>query len=214
MKKKSTSIYQYIDCIHIYRDDIEQIYDILSQAISQPPQVEIDDYIIEDKSDFDKLTMIEKPQSLELNTKNIQVKIDKYHAKVYVNSPDDSITGYIYRIVQILENRKNKTLIFLDKWSTRLSLIPIFFGLLLVFLSEKTNQGLSFLGGSLVVIGFCFSIIGLLITILNLTNTKISLKYKKDQPNFFKRNRDDLIVGLIIGILMLFLGIGIGKFIK
>jgi len=29
MKKKSTSISQYIDCIHIYRDDIEQIYDIL-----------------------------------------------------------------------------------------------------------------------------------------------------------------------------------------
>jgi len=79
----------------------------------------------------------------------------------------------------------------------------------LVFGFYRTNQVLLYLGGAICLFGFFFLIMGLLVILLNLTNTKISLKYKKEQPNFFSRNRDEII----IGIVMLILGVVIGKFL-
>jgi hypothetical protein len=205
MKKILTSFDKTIDCINVYRDDIEQIYEILSH-VSPNPQIEVNDYIIEDISEIEKLSKVEIPRYIKIKVPEIEVRINKSNAWVYSSSHEDSVEGYLFRIVQILENRKKKVVPLIDKWSMIIAFFSSMVGLGLLRLNSA-NTTINLLGVILMAIALFSFFTGITIFISKATDTKISLMYKKDQPNFFQRNKDDLI----IGFTMLVLGILIGK---
>lgn len=213
--KQSISISIYLPSVKIYLDDIEKIISILNEA--NPSEIKLESetkrFNFNEISDLkqDKLNSLEI-KALFSNHSDFSVSLNNHYCgKIHLYCWDNSIKnhGIAKKLKDLFVTKKRVLLnmIFNDKLFIASGIvIPTSISLIL-----KLNPKLyrEFIVVLLFVIGICFLIFLLnLPPVLNLIHKNIIfLKYKKDSPNFIKRNKDQIIIGIILSIVGFALGI-------
>jgi hypothetical protein len=145
----------------------------------------------------------------------LRVMLDPTKAFLSGSADDHLVAGVILSIEQILRSRQRRFAKFCADYLASIGLMP---GLAALFLAGLVGTGKNAkpeLGFELAVPGFIAVTIGLAAFVIGrLCPGEIMLVSRDAVPGWFKRNRDGLIVQVVGGAVVLFIGIGIGLWIK
>lgn len=131
-------------------------------------------------------------------------------------SPDDHlVAGVILSIEQILRSRQRRFAKFCADYLASGGLLSGLFALFLAGLVSTGKNAKPELGLKIAVPGFIAVTIGLAAFVIGrMYPGEILLVSRDAVPGWFKRNRDGLTVQVVGGAVVLFIGIGIGLWIK
>lgn len=182
--------------LRLYLDQLREVYDVLSIHCDKPIIIQTCGYRI---TDLDELENLPDEQTNELyissNIPNLQIKLAQNYGEIYSSESSLEVEGLLSRIEKILLHGKTRYPISpFNNW------LPFLFGLSLCL-------GIIFRYQNFVIISIIILLVNFLWAILdfNFVNKPVNtiiFKSRKDSPNFWKRNKDDilkLVLGIIIG---------------
>lgn len=214
MEEIKSSISIEIPFVKVYLGDIENLIKILERE--NPDKIILE---AENKSfkfeEIEKLG-VEKIKNLKINTRfhgdpfGIQISFDKYFVHIY-SIDNTTLTYGISKKVEDYLKKKTRIFSFITKGTNQFSILGVLtpiasFFLILSFF--KKYQSLYFVL-IYAVVSFLFLF---MIYICFYYKNIIFLKRKKECQNFFIRNRDQLLVNLIIGIFVAIISFLLGRF--
>lgn len=203
MKKKSKNYSQNFKMPHLFREDLEEIENVLKELT-------IREYKVETK-DFEYKTVQEIPISndpvndfhIHAYDPYISLDLNNFSARIYASDDDIKTIGIVKKITDIISKRERKSLWYLSNLSTWLA--PIFFIVppqIWAKLDEKKIQPNKIW---LVILAIVFVLSVIWWTIGYLASLKkyslIEFTYKKNKTNFLTRNKDQIVVGIIVAII-------------
>jgi hypothetical protein len=209
MKKITESLSESLKYLKLYRDDIEQIYDIF-KGCSENVSFTVDNYELDTIKEVSDIQQ-DRAKNLELriNEPSISITVDESMARIYISKPDSLSLGMWARIKDILTKRQNKLKLFYEE-HTKLFYISYFLGWFLTYILAR----LKIISGNLEIVLYLTYILSYTILtfflIVTMNNTVINLVSRKEAPPFLKRNRDEII----LAIVSLVIGAVLGHFIK
>lgn len=213
MKKKPTSDFQMISNLYIYRDDLEEIYNLLHRY-SDSVVFTVDEYELDSA---DELGQLKKKQAekveFSISKPYIAIKIKDNGASIYAGDNEDiNANAITNKFVTALKKRKRPILFeFMEDNYLKINMVLwLLLAFCLIFHDFYYPYPL-YLAAFLFGIFLIASGIVLFPIITKKDKTIVSLSYKKDSPSFFQRNRDAIVVEIIIGIIILVLGAILGK---
>lgn len=197
MEKIEKLINQTFNPVILYLDDIKKIYELME---SEEPELRIitDDYILDNIDELSNL----KRESINV----LQISKDHYNFRFEMGESDirfvsgkdtPAISGIYLQIKEIMKKRERKLVSFFRSKAFIL-IFPGIGGMLFWFgiLRWKSVHA--------IVIGLAIFLLTILISFkytFGSYQSKIILKYKIDSPSFFRRNRDEIIIGIVFYIL-------------
>jgi hypothetical protein len=215
MKKKSRSLARRFGPVRIYKNDIEGIVEILEKfhddGESREPKIDISigDYEL---SSIDELSEVkEKPireMALEYKLYNpfvcIDLDISEESSRLYCSEDSATYLGVYTEIEKLLLSKRRKW-----EWISHvtwfLSAIATSAAIFVVYGQINNSPFMSYMGYSF---GGLLLIFGLLSFFTrSIRKSEIILVDRYEQTTFWERNRDKLLVGLIIGSISFILGI-------
>lgn len=213
MKKKSQSINQSFKMPHLFRDDLEDLENILKE-------VSPDNYKLETQN-FEYKEVKEIPENLNATSKfNIQtyspyINIDFNHfsARLYAGEDNIKTVGAVKKLIDVISKRERKILY----WSSQLSIwiapilavFPIQILLQILLKTTKEERKLSFHNIWLpsVILLFAIAVIWWIVG-YNSSLKKFSIiefTSVKNRLTFLQRNKDQIILitfGALLGALV------------
>lgn len=197
-KKARKSIGEHFSPTIIYREDIEDIYDTLSES-SKDVIIEADGHSFDN---LDELLLHNKDiiNELKMRIYNPYVSIDfeKQRIWLYIDNNTNEQFGAYEKIKYVVKKRRNWVHWIFSKFDFGLSLILT---AMIVAVLYKYTQNLLLLGATVLLNIVAIFWILYWFLIISKKYTQIVLAYQKDKElSFFKRNKDELIL-LAIGIL-------------
>lgn len=216
MKKKTQSTSEDFKMPHLFREDLEEIENILKEISPREYKLE--------SQNFEYTNIKEIPKDLDaINEFHIQayppyisIDFNTNGARIYAGDDDIKTMGGIKKIADIISKRERKHLWHLSRLANWFAPILIWIPVYLVmFVDEETvkpNKILIFSSVLLSLIGIIWFIVGFRLKLYNFS--LIEFTYKKEKLNFFMRNRDRIIVGIIIAIVSVLLTLLFQKIFK
>lgn len=208
MQRKPQSYGEQLKPVRLYIDDLEQIVEVL-QEVATDVEISTDEYTLTDIGQLPELKR-EFFTFLELATREpyISVNLKPNGIWLYIAKDDMVSRGAFEKIKRILVKRKRPF-----AWLLHNSVMSgLFTGLALNLL------GWGFIQGSSVgrVLGIFALILGVWWSWYGHKDhfTKYSLiipKHRIDEPNFFKRNADDVVLAIIAALVGSLLTLVIAK---
>ncbi|OGS34895.1 MAG: hypothetical protein A2474_07905 [Elusimicrobia bacterium RIFOXYC2_FULL_34_12] len=200
MKKMNQSFSQNFKMPHLFREDLEKIEDVIKELSPHRYGFEI--------KDFEYETIQEIPEDTEtLNNFKIQtydpyisLNLNNFSASIYSNSNDIKVIGAIKKIIDIILVRERKFRWFLAKKSWLLLVaFEIIYAVIIILLCSVRK--IIFLNAifPLLFIAFIWSIISWNLSIRNFSITEFI--YQKNKSNFFKKNKDQIILMVFAAII-------------
>jgi hypothetical protein len=196
MKLKTKPLRRRFKPVRLYKDDLKMIYDIIAEH-SNEIQITTEKYEFNDWKDF-----IENAKSLKSlglyssgSSPKIAVRISIYQTFTVLDCSwsDEHAASYTFlRLSDIISNLEVKT-----PFLFRMSSAIIYPTLLTLwgFFAKK------YLVRTSVDIGYLILLVLTTISLYYLFHmSKIYLNLREDNPSFFKRNKDALIVNAIVAI--------------
>jgi len=201
MKKKNQSHRQDFLMPHLFREDLEEIEEILKE--SDPENLKFE------TNDFEYGSVKEIPEKdkrldyfhIQIYRPYISIDFSKTSAYIYASEKDIKSLGIAGKIADVVKKRERKFLFYIRSFSGIFSGIlfgiPFFFMLINFDISKR------------LAIILLFLLFGGIVSIILFTNniprySIIELYYKKDKPSFFVKNRDQIILitfGTILGAI-------------
>jgi hypothetical protein len=203
MKKVPKSLSKNYLPVKLYLDDLENIEDILKATDSY--SLRTDDYQYESVNELVTNVKTDRLRQLDIGTLGVSINLGKISAAVHVSSNAANNAGTFYELDQILSRRTR-----LGKWSYSFPfmfiLIPIVAlltsFLFLLHLSLRLNLAISIV---LYVLAAAWMVWIYYVRIAR--HSLIILVHKGTQKGFFERNKDNLILVIISGLLGAILGV-------
>lgn len=192
MQKLDSGFLKYFPPNKIYREDIEEIYNILFE-VSNKIIIEADGYAFENLEELFSYKKVEI-NNLHLKISNPYIDIDFRPNETRFYSSDDTNVqvGLYEKIKHIIKRRKNWTFLLF----TNFFLIGGLFGLGIfpIYLYLKKNEWQYLVVGLLVItVHFIWSHYASISTFEK--HSQVILSYKKDNKEpFLKRNKDGIII--------------------
>ncbi len=207
MKKKASSIRKEIRYVKVFREDIQESYEILRSA-SSDVEFEVDEYFLDAVAEISDLKK-EKANSIAMKIHDpyVTLVMRRYSIEIYTSESDLISEGIVYRLMNTLSKHKMVFLEWLDNLPMYIISPFMLFGFLMGTTFYKTNIGLAITGLVVFSITVLFSLAILVSS--SKEKVKIYLTNSKDRPSFLERNKDELVL-MIIGVII---GAIIGKFI-
>lgn len=215
MEKIIKSRWEDLPPVKLYLDDIEKIVEILRE-VSTTIKIETDEYSIEDVKE---LASLDKERVTELNIQSaepyLNLRIGPQKSWLNIAKDEPSSRGTFEKIKEVLFLRRRKALGFLDKWSITFPLTWLL-GFATVEFMIKAIRG----GGTLFIIGSIISPLILLFYLLLASyfwshgSFIIILRRRSQEQSFIKRNKDRIIVGVLLALVSGAIGLIIGRLTK
>jgi len=206
MKEKAKRIEHKFKMPHLFLDDLETIENTIKKEFPQSK------YKLETKElEFESLSEIPKNLSITRNFyisvwndsesfySRIDVNFHQWGASISTDYYDDAKTfGLFNKIVEIISKRERKLLYWwlkLNPFMVGLLFISALISVELLVHKKQKNAIFVWLLIAMLLASICCYFIGEYI------NTRkfsiIEFVHKKEKPNFFKRNKDSIIIAII-----------------
>jgi len=202
MKKKARSSYKQLKMPHLYWEDLMQIEEIIKNEL-QPSEykIELGDY------EYDNLMEIPKDISktnelyISAHSPYLSISFTKSSASLFAPDTDLRTVGAIAKCMEVLTRTERKVL-------SSSSELAMWMGLTLTIISLASwakfvrNDAFSIEAWIFAVVGV-LSLIWWLFSYRNhlYTYSVIEFVRSKDRPNFFVRNKDQIILGILSAIM-------------
>lgn len=211
MEKIPQSISKELPIVAIYLDEIKEIVDLLENNKQEYGKVTITTKThkfnsISELSDLPEIRM----NQLKINLSNpyISVDFDRLLIRIYSSTDEIEVIGIVSKLEEIILRGKRPIANFIAN-SYLVWIIPSPIGLVL-------GLGANILKSFFVPAVILFGLIILLILFFSFKfslrdHSTIFLSFRNENQNFWVRNKDQIVVQVIVGIIILLVGIGIGK---
>ncbi len=209
MRKKIQDFSQDFKMPHLFREDLESIENII-KSLSPKYELETKDFEYNSVQEISK--DIDPVNNFHIKMFDPYVSIDfsKNDACIYTSDDDVKTIGVVKKITDIILKRERKCLYYFSSLSTYLPSILFF----LTFLGKeviKSNKIL-FLANFVLLFAVAWWIFGFYVRLYNFS--VVEFAYRKNKSNFFDRNKDQIIVGIIVAIATVFLTLLLQKIFK
>lgn len=210
MKKKVQTFSKDLKMPQLYRNDLEAIERVIKEELK--PR----EYKLETKEyEYDSLELIpedaEPVTDFRIQTSGpyISVELNRFSARVYAGNDDINTTGALTKILGILSKRERKVLF----WSQKIAMLfaPILFAVSMPTLTT-TNEITSVMHWIVAISVPLIAVFWWLVSVYSSMYkfSTITFISSKKSPGFIKRNRDQILVGLIVGIPVAIVGFILG----
>ncbi len=199
MRQIKRPISTELPVIKMYLDDVQAIYDILKNNCNTVI-IETDKYQITDITKLKDIG-VDEIHEMSFNCQNpdINIELRPYMGRIYISEDSTLTRGILSQIEEILSKCKRKIVSKLES-----SLFYLLFSLLvsatIVLLVIFVELWLAIFWGVTVVLIYILLVVKSYRLSLRQHST-IILSERRERTNFFNRNRDQIIVGLIIAIV-------------
>lgn len=203
MKRKSKSISKQYLAIKIYLEDLESIERILKNS-AKKFKVETDEYEFTSIAELKNQYKNTKPINLTISAWEpyIYIELNKLYVRLYCDSDDTSSSGIYYRLDKILSSATRKPNFF---YTYKSVFVISLFSLIPNSLINKIHPQALTLWKTLFILWFILVLRMLYIRGFN--SSDINLVNKDAIQDFFSRNKDQIIVGLLNGAIGAILGV-------
>lgn len=199
MEKIRNSIKKNLPPLRLYLDELREVYEELSKHCEEPVTIQTCGYRLDNLDELGKLPA-EQTNELFIHCLNpyLQIRLAPTHGEIYIGDDDIKSEGLASRIEKIL--LKGKVLypaLPKSNWISFLFVTPLAFG---IFLGNKI---LIFFGVSILLVVILWGWLNF--EFVTKRYNTIVFKSRKEAPNFWKRNKDEiimLVVGTLFGVII------------
>ncbi len=204
MEKLPKSIYRSLPLLRVYLDDLQEIENILKEHFDGKVEVRTKDYKIDSVEELQKLkdTQINHIRFIG-GTFDLDVELKPDNGNIYCTQDCPLNRGIVSQIEELLLKRKRRFDINLAKlWWVALiySLVTLFWFIKSGF-SISIKVSLALTGGSILIMTYYYYIW----RADNRRHSIVILKHKTESPSFWQRNKDQIWLLLIGGVVGSFL---------
>lgn len=199
--------------VHLYMDDLLTIEGILKDELKvRTLNVSFDDYEATSFKDIPEET-IKVNRSLEIQTFEpfISITFNKFITSIWVSNSTLEIEGTVAKIKDLLKEKERKISFYLYK------IINLASFLITLLISASFSWWLKKLGNNnqiiYLLLFYLFNLILWILTTAKPVRSIIEFQKKKNAPSFFERNKDQITVGLIVGIIVAIFSFTIGLYL-
>jgi|SRR3989344_1813632 len=208
MKKKVLPLNQDLKMPHMFREDLENIEEIITKELS-PREYKLESESFEYTSIKEISGDTGSTNHFYIKTYSPYISIDfsKSYARVYTDEDDLKTIGAFKKILAIISKRERKTLWIFSKLANYLAPSLLTFTVILPRSAQiSQNMSLFLVSTSLLMVWIIFGF---------WTDIKkysiIEFVNRKNKSNFFYRNKDQIGVNILVGIVFLLLGYFVKK---
>lgn len=208
----NSSVNIYLPFVKIYFDDINEVLEILKEL--KPSGIELQTGEKSFSIDEIKLIADKRINNFKIIAHyveewyDIKISFDNFNNKIYCHRQTNEIFGVCKKVEDYFK-KKSRFFNFAVKNYRSASLLGILIVIdLIIFfiIFQNQNQPLIF-----IVFSFFISILSFFVFYLTkFYRNIIILKNKKNCDNWFRRNKDQILVQLMVGTLLLFFGYFLG----
>jgi uncharacterized membrane protein SpoIIM required for sporulation len=197
--------------LKLFKDDIEEIVKIITAGPAETDiHIEVDEFRLDNPSELNEIKKdIIKELYIGVETFMLQLRLGRKNAHLWVGDKDNTmLMGIAIRIDEIL--RKRQRFLGYLSFGIRPQLTYFFLGFpigVFLFLSfARTSHTPLFV---LLLIAFLIIGLGGIAYFLYFQHhfSTIRMFYSYEKPNFFKRNKDTILVNVIVSIVSLVVGV-------
>ncbi|MGK0448547.1 MAG: hypothetical protein ACJA2M_002344 [Polaribacter sp.] len=204
MKKILKPIIKEYPPLNLYLEQIEEISKTLHDNDIKHT-FKTADYEYDDLTTFTNSNLGKTIEQLEISSYNPHIRLDfeKLWAKVYFSSDDVIMTGIYHKVEKIINNSRR---IFSFGYSYYFIWLIIFMNIGLTITNSKLNLIPKSIENGLFIISWAWNFKVLYIRLWK--HSTINISRKNDNPNFFQRKKDELIltfITLVIGAVINYL---------
>ncbi len=204
MEKTLKFKHHQITCpkVIIFKEDLEQLAELFSDNFNEI-EIEADGFKLANISEINELKkdIITDfkigGRDKDTHTNEMSIDISRKSGYIYITSYNDTkCIGVKNKIDEILIRRRKLINIIDSKW---IFILPALINFILFYIlgSSKNYDLGNYIAYSLLIILISFLLIITLIAIPFFITNAIHLKYSHEKPSFYKRNKDNIIVGAI-----------------
>jgi len=205
MKKKKNYNYYALNfkMPHLFREDLELLEKIIKEELKPKEyKLETEEFEYQEFKEISEDTETTSEFHIQTHSPYISIDFSNHSARLYADSDDLKTIGALKKIEEIIFRRERKTLWRISNLSMW-SIVLIYLPQLLSIMSPKIGSKLVFI---LLLTFIVMVILWFFIGFRSLNNfSLIEFAYSKNKPNFFTRNKDQIILiifGTIIGALV------------
>lgn len=186
--------------VKLYLDDLEEISNTLAKSLNGEITYSTCDHLLSNIEEFSQLPQT-KSNELIIDFENFRIFIYSNHGniRVYGNPNNLERKGLATEIHELFQLKK-RPILSLIHYNLKIKFITSF-AITFLFILFIANPFLSSINLSGIV-GATFSALVLIttVTIIDKFGNVIYFTYRKDNPNFFSRNKDDIIKMVLAAI--------------
>jgi len=206
MKKKIIPLQKNFQVLHLYRDDLEAIENILTSELKAKGfTIANDKYEYASTKEIDQHTLPSNNLEIKTFPPYTSITLEKSGARIYFSENSLAEEGAFIEICSIIKNRQRKIIHIISNPL----LVSLLSFLMLTFSREVPRKtlnnnafDLAFITyASLVFIWFMFSFY-----IRWRKYSTVDFVKKSQRPNFLNRNRDQIALNIVFTVLGTFLG--------
>lgn len=202
---------------HLFREDLEGIEEVIKKELNPNGyKLDLGSFEYQEIKEIPEDTNSTNEFYIHTSSPYIRIDFNKSSARIYAGDDDIKTVGVIKKLTDIISKRERVFLWYLSN-SANFFAPALFFGSILLLASTVHKEvkpsvvwyvvvfTASLLSGLWGVIGFR----GILKKF-----SLIEFFYRKNKPNFFFRNKDQIMVGIIIAVISVLGTIFIQKLFK
>lgn len=198
MKKKQHKSIEFNKPVHLYLEDLHEIESILKEELKvKELEITFDEYEAKSIKEIPEGTEnVSTYLVFQTSNPNISISIYKHSTSIWLSSTNLELEGAIAKITDLLTKRTRKFIFYSFKvLNLGISLIFITVAILSSWFGRMSRNIQIIL-----LLIFLLTLTLWILTILKPVKSIIEFKEKKKTPTFFQRNKDRIIVGLLVGI--------------
>lgn len=203
MKKRPQNFSQDFKMPHLFREDLEDIENIIKDLSPREFKFETKDFEYNSIQEISKDFMVVNDFHVQTQSPYISIDFRGSSARIYSGDDDIKTIGVVKKIADIISKRERVFLWYLSN-SAPFIVPALFFSFILLLASTvhkevKPSVVWYIIVSTAFLLSGLWGVIGIRSTLKNFS--LIEFVYRKNKPSFFLRNKDQIIVGIIVAII-------------
>jgi hypothetical protein len=202
MEKKSHSLLNYLSPVKLYLDDIEEIINKI-QFVCSKVKIANKDYEFDSIEEFINNSGKKiKELSIDGRSPNISIDIKKFKINLFTTGETEAVIGLWYNLKEFLKSKSAWYSRFLNAWVWGLTLWSfLFISKIILDITISYPEVYKVVNVFSIVILAILLLFFLLSLLKHWNGSTIHLERRHKASNFWERNRDNIITGLIGAII-------------
>ncbi len=201
MRKVQKSASKEYAAVRLFRDDVEEIYSLVKKTCGKCSIIVEDS----DLDDIKEIKDIENPNThvLKINGSDpyFSLELSKSHASIYIGDNSDMKAKGLFAAIDSILSRRGRILRALLSRPIYIAYF-ITFGFLIFWVLPARSQRINFLVfQSTIAVFFTYMLMWLLGFRQTFEQHSIICLTHSSEAGFFRRNKDTLIVGIIVAVV-------------
>lgn len=187
---------------HLYLDDLTNIEGIILDLKARDYRLLTDKYEFQNVKDIPKGTSSSGKLTITCYDPYISIDLSSISARIYTSAETLKAKGAYAEIIKIIKNRERRVLFYLVKSSPVTLAIVLFISLIALMLTlagKYHHDNIALLGACGIILSLIFFRITYLLDVKRFS--LIEFQNKDFRSSFIKRNKDAIVVGIIVAII-------------